>query len=111
MSGFGQYLKELREKRGLGVNQLGAFSGVSPSLISKIENGGRGKPKPKTIEKLSSALKVPYEELMKNAGYLPEEYKITKEQATSAVNNPKYARLPQEKKKIVDDMIDALLNE
>lgn len=108
---FGKYLKELREKRGLGVNQLGAFSGVSPSLISKIENGGRGKPKPETIEKLSLALRVPYEELMKNAGYLPGEYTITKEQAENAVNNPKYARLPKEKKKIIDDMIDALSEE
>lgn len=109
MSVFGDHLKELREKRGFGVNQLGAYSGVSATLISKIENGHRGKPKPDTILKLAYALKVPYEELMKLAGYLEGE--IINDQAKNVVNNPKYARLSQEKKKLIDDMIDALSNE
>lgn len=109
MNVFGDYLKELREKRGFGVNQLGAYSGVSATLISKIENGHRGKPKPDTIMKLSSALKVPYEDLMRLAGYLDKE--IINDKAKKAVDNPKYARLSKEKKKLIDDMIDALLEE
>lgn len=109
MSSFGIILKELREKRDYGVNQLGAYSGVSPSLISKIENGHRGKPKPDTIYKLSVPLKIPYAELMRLAGYLEEE--IINDQALLAINNPKYSRLPQDKKKLIDDMIDALSEE
>lgn len=109
MNVFGNYLKELREKRGFGVNQLGAYSGVSATLISKIENGHRGKPKPNTIMKLAAALKVPYEDLMRLAGYLDNE--ILNDKAKIAVENPKYARLSKEKKKLIDDMIDALLEE
>lgn len=65
---FGETLRELREKRGLSVNQLGMYSGVSPASISKIENGHRGVPKPATIFKLAQALKIPYAELMDLAG-------------------------------------------
>jgi len=70
---FGQELRRLREKRGLTVNQLGIYSGVSPALISKLENGKRGIPKPETIEKIAKGLKMDYKELMKIAGYIDEE--------------------------------------
>jgi transcriptional regulator with XRE-family HTH domain len=72
MKEFGEVLRELREKRGLTVNQLGIYSGVSPALISKIENGKRGTPKPETLEKLAKGLKIPYEELMILAGHIPK---------------------------------------
>jgi repressor LexA len=67
---FGSYLKRLREERGLGINQLSTYSGVSSSQISRIESGLRGVPKPENIEKLSRALKVPYGEMMEKAGYI-----------------------------------------
>jgi repressor LexA len=70
MNEFGKYLKELREKRGLKMNQLAMYSGVSAALISRIESGERGVPKPDTIQKLADTLKVPYEELMRKAGHL-----------------------------------------
>lgn len=70
MSEFGEYMKGLRESRGLGVNQLAAYSGVSPSLISKVENGVRGAPKPTVLKKLHKHLGVTYEELLLNAGHL-----------------------------------------
>lgn len=67
---FGDYLKELRLEKGLGINQLATYSGVSSSQISRIEAGKRGAPKPENIKKLSDALKVPYKDLMQAAGYL-----------------------------------------
>lgn len=70
MSHFGEVLREIREKRSLTVNQLGIYAKVSPALISKIENGKRGVPKPETIAKLAEALKMPYDELMEKAGHL-----------------------------------------
>lgn len=85
MGDFGRYLKELREKKGYGVNQLGTYSGVSATLISKIENGHRKKPKPETILKLSIALKAPYEELMQKAGHLVMSNKVT-EQSNEVYN-------------------------
>lgn len=70
--GFGSYLKRLRGLRGFSVNQLAMYSGVSSAQVSRVENGQRAEPKPETIQKLSVALKVPYEELMAAAGYYDE---------------------------------------
>ncbi len=92
MSDFGRYLKELREKKGYGVNQLGTYSGVSATLISKIENGHRKKPKPETILKLSTALKVPYEELMQKAGHL-----VVANEVTEKENSIEEAKFKEEK--------------
>lgn len=75
MSDFGDYLKYVRNSRGMTINQLSMYSKVSSSLISRIENGERGIPKPETIEKLSEALKIPYKEMMKKAGYIDEDVK------------------------------------
>jgi HTH-type transcriptional regulator, competence development regulator len=69
---FGGYLKELREQKGLTINQLAVLAGISASQISRIENGLRGVPKPATLRKIAEATEVPYEELMAQAGYLAE---------------------------------------
>lgn len=69
---FGAYLRALREKKKLSVNQLAMYSEVSAAGISRIENGKRGIPKPSTIKKLAGALKVPYEDMMQAAGYIEE---------------------------------------
>lgn len=80
---FGEILRDLREKRGLGVNQLAMQSGVSSGLISKIENKERGTPKPETIEKLAKGLKMKYEELMALAEYT---YSNSKERDDSTLS-------------------------
>ncbi|MFS7439762.1 helix-turn-helix domain-containing protein [Carnobacterium maltaromaticum] len=61
---FGQYLKELRKSKKIGVNQLALKSGVSASQISRIESGKRKEPKIETIEKLSLALDVSMDEML-----------------------------------------------
>lgn len=75
---FGKYLKKLRVKRNLTTRQLEIQSGVSNSYISQIENGKRGIPKPNILKKLFPILRVPYEELMKAAGYLKQNETIVK---------------------------------
>lgn len=69
---FGMYLRQLREEKGLTINQLAAAAGISGSQISRIENGLRGIPKPATLRKIAEATEVPYEVLMDQAGYLQE---------------------------------------
>lgn len=69
-SSFARYLRHRREQRGFSINQLAAEADVSGAQISRIENGHRGVPKPDTIEKLASALSIPYEEMMTAAGYM-----------------------------------------
>lgn len=70
---FGDYLKQLRESKGLTINQLASAAGISGSQISRIENGLRGVPKPTTLRKIAEATSVTYEELMEHAGYLKEQ--------------------------------------
>lgn len=55
---FGVKLKQLRESKGFGVNQLAQKSGVSSSQISRFENGQRKDPTLETVKKLSIALGV-----------------------------------------------------
>ncbi|QQZ62054.1 helix-turn-helix domain-containing protein [Paenibacillus sonchi] len=70
---FGNYLRQLREHKGLTINQLASLAGISGAQISRIENGRRGVPKPATLRKIAEAAVVPYEELMEHAGYLSED--------------------------------------
>lgn len=69
---FGDYLRRLREQKGLSIQQLAAHAGISGAQISRIENGIRGVPKPATLRKISEAVGIGYEELMEHAGYLNE---------------------------------------
>ncbi|MBO1264335.1 helix-turn-helix domain-containing protein [Proteiniclasticum sp. SCR006] len=52
---IGDYIKKLREDRGLSLNMLAIKSGVSNATISHIENG-RNKPSLPTLQKLAKAL-------------------------------------------------------
>jgi transcriptional regulator with XRE-family HTH domain len=83
---FGEFLKQLRERNSLTINQLAALAGISGSQISRIENGVRGVPKPATLRKIAEATDVSYEELMEHAGYLPEP-----EQGSSETMIPEWA--------------------
>ncbi|WP_042195832.1 helix-turn-helix domain-containing protein [Paenibacillus camerounensis] len=69
---FGGYLKQIREAKGLSINQLAGLAGISGSQISRIENGLRGVPKPATLRKIADATGVSYDQLMAEAGYLRE---------------------------------------
>lgn len=76
---FGQALKEMRQAKHLGVNQLALKSGVSASQISRFENGASKNPTTDTIKKLAKALNDDDQELMQKAGYLlpPKNLKVT----------------------------------
>lgn len=80
---FGEYLKSAREKAELGVNELARASGVSAPYLSRLENGTRKPPMPDVLKKLAPHLKVPYEDLMKAAGWV------------DIPTDPKYAQLKE----------------
>ena len=61
---FGEYLRRLREARGLSQFQLGKIVGVSDKAVSKWENG-YAKPKGSIVLKLSETLAVSAEQLLK----------------------------------------------
>lgn len=72
MQEFAAFLRSVREARGMTVNQLAMYSGISAAQLSRIENGKRGVPKPATLQKLAEALKLDYTVLMEKAGYLAQ---------------------------------------
>lgn len=104
---FGEYLRKLRKAKKLTIRQLDLYSSVSNSYISQMERGERGIPSPEILNKLSKPLGVEYEDLMLKAGYIKSK-NTTNDQAKNAVLE-EYNRLPPTEKKLVDDMIKALL--
>lgn len=77
---FGEKLKQIRESKGLGVNQLALKSGVNASQISRFENGKRKDPQMDTVKKLAKALDVSISELSGNG-----DSKEVKEKAPTLV--------------------------
>jgi transcriptional regulator with XRE-family HTH domain len=86
---FGEYLKELREKRGYTVNKLALKSGVSAAHISRLENGVRPAPSPKIIDKFAMVLGN-YEGLMQAAGYINGTQELKEPSVEYKANNIDY---------------------
>lgn len=109
---FGAYLRSLRESKGLGVNQLAQYVGISGAEISRLERGERQKINPNLLRKLAPKLGVSYEFLMQKIGYLPEIlaesgacYDSTKCSDLAA----KVCRLSPEEQAEIEKTIDSLL--
>ncbi|WP_054958156.1 transcriptional regulator [Paenibacillus dakarensis] len=100
---FGSYLKQLREKRGLSMNQLAQAAEISGSQISRIESGLRGIPKPQTIRKIADALDISYEELMRQAGYLQDEHSQGTSSAGSSIPDWATSRDKRDFKQMLED--------
>ena len=83
---IGQYLKELRETKGLSTREVYNLVDVSNSYLSLVENGHR-RPSAIVLKKLASVYNVDYLDLYVKAGYadLAEYEKKTK---TDALCNP-----------------------
>ncbi|MFI6524801.1 helix-turn-helix domain-containing protein [Streptomyces uncialis] len=59
MGNAGKNLKEVRKRRGLNQRELAQASGVSLSVIRKLEQGERESARLDTLRKLAAALRVP----------------------------------------------------
>lgn len=75
--GIGQYLRKVREEKGgkgfWSVRSVAKRANISNSYLSQLELGQIKQPLPDILKKLSSALRVPYEELLHQAGYLKHQ--------------------------------------
>ncbi|MFZ5651368.1 MAG: helix-turn-helix domain-containing protein [Bacillota bacterium] len=74
---FSSYLNSAIKKRGYSYRKLGSLSGVNHTYISKICNGTSGVPSPEILKRLSSPLCIPYQDLLRAAGYLLNENEAT----------------------------------
>ncbi|KZL94324.1 helix-turn-helix domain-containing protein [Clostridium magnum] len=63
---FGENIKRIRERKGLGVNELSRLSGVNASYISAMERGEKDNPTITTLKKLADVLNVTIDELIRS---------------------------------------------
>ncbi|CDQ20994.1 helix-turn-helix domain-containing protein [Halobacillus karajensis] len=103
---FGQFLKDLRKKRGLTLTELGDLIGYSNPYLSQIENGKKGIPSPALLMKLSLVLDVRQSELLDKAGYIPKEDLKILQDAENMTKNRKWEKA--EPKTYVADLYEVI---
>ncbi|WP_306982226.1 helix-turn-helix domain-containing protein [Alkalicoccobacillus murimartini] len=62
----GKRIRSLRKERGMTLNQLSEYSGVSKSYISYVERGLQKNPSIEILSKLSKAMDITFIELIKH---------------------------------------------
>ena len=69
---LGSYLKSVRRGLAMSLRNVEEATGaeVSNAYLSQLESGKVRKPSPHILYALSTALAVPYEDLMERAGYI-----------------------------------------
>jgi len=68
-------LRRLRNEAGLTIDQLGVYSGVSPSTVYKLETGRtRGLPTEAVLVKLAATLKCSTDDLLAKPGVPVTDY-------------------------------------
>lgn len=70
---LGAELRRIRKARGVTLRAVEEATGISNAYLSQLETGKITRPSPKFLYKLAEFYKVPYEELMKYAGYVAED--------------------------------------
>jgi len=79
---FGEFLKDLRDKKGVTLKQVEEGTGMSNAYISQLETGTRRRlPAPDKLKALADYFNVSIQELLEKAGYVgSEEVGETREQ-------------------------------
>lgn len=108
---FKDFLKNAREKAGLGINELSRASGVSAPYLSRLEKGERRPPMPDVLKKLAPHLKVDYHDMMGAAGWvdIPAEPKYAQLKAVSLTEEYAAKGLSEaDIRRILDGVLDVL---
>ena len=82
---LGQYLRAMREAKGLSLRQVEGKSGISNAFVSQMESGKVKQPSPVILYKLADLYGVPYESLMELVGYPSPSALTTEPRSASAV--------------------------
>lgn len=70
---FGKYLSFLRYEKHFSVMDVAKGTGMSDPYLYQVENGVKALTDPINFRKLADFFKIPVEDLLKKAGYLPDE--------------------------------------
>lgn len=69
MENYGEYIKALRESKGLTLREVEKQTEVSNAYLSQLESGKIKQPSPTMLYKLAELYGVKYEVLMEKVGY------------------------------------------
>ncbi|HCW53815.1 MAG TPA: transcriptional regulator [Clostridium sp.] len=89
---LGDTLKEIRESKNIGLNELSRLCGVSAGYISALERNEKKNPSQKTLKKIADVLEIPLESLF-NFKFMPLSYEEDKDIKD---NYEEYYRTPKE---------------
>ncbi len=70
---LGSKLRKLRKACEATLREVEDATGISNAYLSQLENGKISKPSPNFLYKLAGFYEVPYEDLMRAAGYVGED--------------------------------------
>lgn len=70
---LGEFIKNRRKELGISRNLLATKAGISHTEVQRIETNERKQPSLKVLCALADSLSVPQEEMLKLAGYAPED--------------------------------------
>lgn len=94
---FGEFLKELRQRKGVSLKRVEEDTGISNAYISQLETGTRQRlPGPERLKTLADYYNVSLQQLLKKAGYFGEgDIRETREQKIEkafqhVINNPAF---------------------
>lgn len=108
---FKDFLKNAREKAGLGINELSRASGVSAPYLSRLEKGERRPPMPDVLKKLAPHLKVDYNDLMRAAGWvdIPDDPKYKEIESVNLTDEYIQKGLSEKQiRRILDSVLEAI---
>lgn len=66
ISQIGKKLKKLRKQKGLSQDRLSKLADISYNTVIKLESGGIANPSINTLQKLTKALNVSVDDLLKS---------------------------------------------
>ena len=69
MTNYGEYIKALRESKGLTLREVEKQTDISNAYLSQLESSKIKQPSPITLHKLAELYGVKYEVLMEKVGY------------------------------------------
>ena len=71
---LGEYLRKLREKRGVSIRQVERETGIPNAYLSLLETGSKAHlPPPEVLNRLADYYNVSVQELLEKTGYLQKQ--------------------------------------
>ena len=98
---LGEFIESKRKEKDMSRNALAVASGISHTEIKRIETGDRKQPSAKVLSALAVALSIPQEDLMKIAGYVPDDNVSAVEKAFPGLKTEK-------QRQTVETIVDGL---